>query len=240
MSTKSEKARERAERAQALVEQERRKAKRMMIIKVVGVAVAMIAIVAVLFGIGQMGNDEPTAKKSSHSLAIGPKDAPHHVIIYEDFLCPICGQLESASHRGLAKAAAAGDVRVEYRPFVLLDRMGPYSELATSAFAVVQEKSGDKVAKKFHDLLYANQPEEEGPFPKADSLVDLAVQAGAKKSEVEKPITDLDGKDWADAATQQAVNAGVRGTPTILLDGKPYQDGRDYKQIGTNLVKAVS
>ncbi len=42
--------------------------------------------------------------------------------------------------------------------FDLLSRIGDYPIRATSAFAVVLEKSGPEVAKKFHDLLYENQP----------------------------------------------------------------------------------
>ena len=45
-------------------------------------------------------------------------------MIYEDFLCPFCGALEAATHDDLAALAADGQVRVTYRPFVLLSQVG--------------------------------------------------------------------------------------------------------------------
>jgi hypothetical protein len=32
----------------------------------------------------------------------------------------------------------------------------------------------------------------------------------------------------------------VRGTPTVLLDGRVFSDGRSWEEIGENLVAAVS
>jgi protein-disulfide isomerase len=161
-------------------------------------------------------------------------------VIYEDFLCPYCGELEATTHDDLARLAAAGKVRVEYRPFELLSTLGDYSARSAGAFSVVLDTSGPAVAKKFHDLLYANQPDEKGPFPDDAALVGLAVQAGAKESAVKTAIEGDDGSTWVDKATQAALEAGVRSTPTVLLDGKVYLDGRTIQEVGQNLVKAVS
>ncbi|MFT4082717.1 MAG: thioredoxin domain-containing protein, partial [Nocardioides sp.] len=73
-------------------------------------------------------------------------------------------------------------------------------------------------------------------------LVDLAVKAGAKRSEVSKDILDTSSEsDWVKGVTNEALNeAGVTGTPTVYLNGKQYNSGSDSTALGKNLVKAVS
>lgn len=240
---------ERAARAAAQLAAQKKAERKRTLLAVAGVVVAMVIIIGGGIWLGQRsGNDgevsAPAASAGSgggsYGVGIGSKSAPHKVVIYEDFLCPFCGEFERTSHEKLASLADAGKVYVEYRPFVLLDRAGPYSELAANAFAVVQKKSGDKVAKKFHDLLYQNQPSEEGPFPGASDLVTLAVQAGAKKSDVADGITNNSEKAWTEKATQQATDAGVQSTPTILLDGQNYQKGSTVDELAQNLIKDLS
>jgi protein-disulfide isomerase len=243
--SRREKREARTAKAAAELEALRKKQARKSILTVVAVVAAIAVVVGglVWYGLSRSDDTKITAVEagsSEHGLVIGPDDAPHKVVIYEDFLCPYCGDFEAASREDLAELAAEGKVQVDYRPFVLLDRVGPYSELATSAFAVVQEEAGDDVAKTFHDLLFENQPSESGPFPEAGDLVDLAVEAGAEESAVKDRIESLDGKAWADAATQAAADDGVQGTPTILLDGEQFQDGNSIDDIAANLVEQIS
>ena len=101
------------------------------------------------------------------------------------------------------------------------------------------DKSGPDVAKEFHDLLFENQPSESGPFPDDDAIVALAVEAGADEDEVGDAIRNLEGQDFADGATAAADEAGVRSTPTILLDGEVFTDGRTMQELAENLVAAV-
>ncbi len=179
--------------------------------------------------------DAPAAG-SEFGLTIGPEDAPNDVIIYEDFLCPFCGQFEQASSEELTQLAADGKVRVEYRPFNLLSSIGDYSARSAGAFSIVLEESGAEVAKEFHDLLFENQPPESGPFPTDDELIDLAVEAGADEDAVRDRIESQDGAAWVDGATQAADDAGVRGTPTILLNGEVFQDGGTPEELAENLI----
>ena len=243
--SRKEKREARAAKAAAELEALRKKQARKSILTVAAVVVAIAVIIGglVWFSLNRSGDSKVTAVdagSSEHGLVIGPDDAPHKVVIYEDFLCPYCAEFEAASREDLTELAADGKVQVDYRPFVLLDQIGPYSELATSAFAVVQEESGDEVAKTYHDLLFENQPSESGPFPKAADLVDLAVEAGAEESAVKERIENLDGKAWADAATKAAADDGVQGTPTVLLDGEQFQDGNTVQEYADNLVEQIS
>lgn len=234
----------RAERAAALMAERERQAKRRQRLTVAGIVLGLVLVVAAGFTINRLRDtsdevDDASESAAVYGLAVGPDDAPHEVVVYEDFLCPVCGAFEAASHEQLAALAEAGKVQVTYRPFVLLDRLGDYSARTAAAFSVVLDKAGPEVAKKFHDLLFENQPPEEGPMPDDDEIVALAVEAGADEAEVGDAIRDLSGEDWANGATEAAVDAGVSSTPTVLLDGARFTDGRTMEQVAENLVKAV-
>lgn len=239
----ADRAAERAARAQqARAEQERAERRRKML-SVGGVVLAMVLIIGVGFLI-QRDRDTsddvaaPAAGQGEYGVVVGPTDAPHDIVIYEDFLCPFCGALEEESSADLARLAEEGKVTVEYRPFNLLSRIGDYSQRATNAFAVVLEESGPEVAKEFHDLLFENQPSESGPFPSDADLVELAVEAGAEEDAVAEGIESGARNDWVEEATQAAQDAGVRGTPTVLLDGEPVNGG-SVEEIAAALVAGV-
>ncbi|WP_300376893.1 thioredoxin domain-containing protein [Nocardioides sp.] len=234
----------RAERAAAAMHEQQQQERRRRNLMVGGVVLALLVIIVGGYFLSRALDTSkdvqaPAAGGSKYGLTIGPDDAPHDVVIYEDFLCPYCGQLEDASRDDLARLAADGKVQVEYRPFNLLSTIGDYSERSAAVFAVVLDKSGPDVAKKLHDLLYENQPSESGPFPSDDDLIKLAVEAGADEAELKKGLAAGDGKAWVGDATQAALDAGVRGTPTVLLDGKVFQDGRTMDDLASNLVDKI-
>lgn len=238
------KANERAQRvAQERAAQARRESRR-RILTIGGVVLAMILIVGGAVLVSVLNKKEVTvsdAGSSDFGVTIGKKDAPHTVVIYEDFICPFCGELESRTRDDLTTLAEDGKVLVEYRPFDLLSgRVGDYPIRAASAFSVVLEKSGPEVAKKFHDLLYENQPaEDSGDSVTNDDLVTLAVKAGATESDVADAIKDVSNKDWVTKATQEATANNVQGTPTILLDGKVFDNGRTVDDLAKNLIDAL-
>lgn len=243
--TNKQKQQQRAERAAALMREKQRKERRRQVLTVLGVVVALALIVGGGFLFNSMRDDsEETAGSipaigSDYGLTIGSESAPHEIIVYEDFLCPYCGELERATHEDLEALAEEGKVRVEYRPFVLLDRIGPYSQHATEVWSQVLENDGEEVALAFHDLLYANQPSESGPFPSRADLVELAGQAGADTEALTASLEDGDGERWAEAATESATDSGLRGTPTVYLDGELFTDYSTADSLARNLVEAV-
>ena len=111
-------------------------------------------------------------------MGVGDPDAPVKVEVFEDFLCPFCGQFEATSRADLRQAADDGKAYVVYRPIAFLNE---YSTRSLNAFGVVLDTSGGAVALKFHDLLYENQPEEGGAMPDDEWLIDKAVEAGRRR-----------------------------------------------------------
>jgi protein-disulfide isomerase len=238
--SKKNRGTDRSARAAAAVAEQQRQERRRRNLMVGGVVAIVLLIVAVGYFVAR-SLDTTTdvsapAAGSEFGLTVGPDDAPDKVVVYEDFLCPFCADFEAASRDDLKQLAADGKVQVEYRPFNFLSSLGDYSARSAGAFSIVLDKSGAEVAKKFHDLLYENQPDEKGPFPSDDDLADLAVEAGAKDADVRDAIANNAGQDWVDGATESASSAGVQSTPTVLLNGEVFQDGRDQEEIAKNLI----
>jgi protein-disulfide isomerase len=176
---------------------------------------------------------------AEYGVAVGDAGAAHEVVIYEDFLCPVCGELESKAGDALTAAVEDGRARVEYRPVNFLGRFGDFSMDAANAFAVVLDAEGPDVAKAFHDEVYADQPAEDSQsFPGADWLIQKAVAAGASEQAVATGIREGAFQAWVDNATGAASEAGVTGTPTVLLDGKPVP-GTTIDDVAANLEAGV-
>jgi len=244
VTSNQSKAQLRKEKAAIAFAEQRKQERRRNAMVGAGVVLAIVLIVGAGFLLNKLSDDSDdvaaaAAGSSDYGLVVGDADAPHSIVIYEDFLCPICGILENTAGDRLSELAEAGKVQVEYRPIVILDRFGPYSEDAANAFFAVRDQAGDEAAKEFHDLLFADQPSEEGPFPDADWLVEKAVEAGADEASVREAIESDAQAETVDSATDEAVEAGVEGTPTVLLDGKPFRDGSSWEEIANNLVAEV-
>jgi protein-disulfide isomerase len=244
MSNK-EKQRLRAERAAAALREKQRRERRRQILTAIGVVVVIALVVGAGFLINSMRDDtKETAAKipppgSQYGLTIGSADAPHQLVVYEDFLCPFCADFEAATREQLAQLADQGKVQVEYRPIAFLRQFGPYSARATLIWWLVHQKYGDDVAKTFHDLLFANQPSEQGPFPSRDDLYALAAQAGANSDELKAAVESNEGATEVADATKVAEDLGIKSTPTLVLDGKPFQDGATVDDLAANLLEAL-
>jgi len=157
------------------------------------------------------------------------------VDIYLDPMCPICAEF---SARYDADLRAIDGATVVYHPISILDRAssdGSYSTRAASAIQEVAAGSPDRLGA-FLDQLWAHQPVENSGTLTDAELTQLALDAG-----VPADVASLFGQHrYADSvaqATQAAADAGVQGTPTVVIDGTMF--GGDYDTLVQQIQKAV-
>jgi protein-disulfide isomerase len=219
-------------RAAAIRQAQERKERRRRSLVVTGVGVVVAALIVVIFTVyrgsqdtGGTSTSAVPAGAGAYFVPVGSPSAPTTVTIYEDFLCPYCGQLEAATRSKLQAGIDAGHVRVRYHVLDFLGRSSSteYSLRSANALAVVLDASGPKVAKKFHDLLYEHQPAEGSAGLSDGELLDFAVQAGATRSAVSSGISNQAYKTWVERGTDQASKDGVNATPTVKIDGKAVE-----------------
>lgn len=195
------------------------------------VVAAVLLVVAVALTIvvqSSRTSSPPGAVAPAHTvddgtaIAVGPVDAPVTLDVYEDFLCPACGNFETLTGPTLAELAAEGSARIVYHPMAFLDGASTdrYSTRALNAAGVVVDAAGPDAYVRFAALLYAHQPAEGGPGLDDERLIELAAEVGASGADVERGIRDLVFEDWTERVTDRASRDGVNQTPTVLLEGE--------------------
>lgn len=196
------------------------------ILLVLGVLGAVSAVVAgaVIFSSSSdpVPPREPTAqvRAADDTLLVGASDAPMQVVVYEEFASAGSRTFELASRDFLRVEAALGHVQVDYRPVSLTDEVTATARLAS--WGEVVRQGSPQQALDFHDLLFDPQPGDDAMA--AAQIVSLAKKAGVRNSEVLEAVGAPDASIPA-STRQRARAAGVRTTPTVLVDGQPFTAG---------------
>jgi protein-disulfide isomerase len=155
-----------------------------------------------------------------------PASAPL-LVVYQDYQCPWCAYFDSVFSPTVRQAIAQNNVRVEYHTMNFLDqRNDPASATAESSTraamgAVCADFAG--VYDAYHDLVYANQPDTEGDGFTDELLRDqLPAQAGLSGNALtsfQQCYDSGSARDFVVYTNAMAQQAGVKGTPTYMLDG---------------------
>ena len=198
-----------------------------------GVAIVVIAAV-VIGGIVWSNNDGgeqvDESQLTNTALAIGEESAPVTIDVFEDFMCPACGQFEASQGQQILEAVNNKQRRVRYHMLNFLNRTsasGDYSTRAAAAFQCVAD-GGEKqdVIEKFHSTLFQNQPTEGGSTDHDNKqLAEFAADAGASSNTqacISSGARVKKAEENADAAQQTLAKAtgGQVSTPSVLHDGK--------------------
>lgn len=218
-----------AERAAAVRAEQERRERRTRALLVTSAVVAVLVIVVAIVVVVQASRDTtgqagavPAGAVDTYSIPMGRSDAPVKVTVYEDPMCPYCGLFERVSEAKLRQYADSGKVQVRYHMVSFLDSASStqYSTRAANALGVVLDASGPAVAVKFHNALYAHQPQEGSAGLSDQQLVALAAQAGADTQGIKGPIADLKFKQWVVNSTNDWSSRGYTGTPTVTVNDK--------------------
>jgi protein-disulfide isomerase len=147
--------------------------------------------------------------EAGNSYAKGPKNAPITVLIFSDFQCPFCGRAEPTLKQ--LDADYPGKIRFVWKNKIL--PMHPKAPLAHNAALAAGEQG------KFwemHDKIFTNQQALD-----RDTLLKYAKELGLNIDKFTKAMDDPNRyKDFIATEDKQAEDAGIRGTPTFLINGK--------------------
>jgi protein-disulfide isomerase len=157
----------------------------------------------------------PEGTEQSAGLVVG--ETGPLLELFEDYVCPFCARFEATTGRQLREAAQSGQYRLVVHPIAFLTEDSPR---AANASACVYQHADTDTWIAFHEGLYAQQDPSErvGQFD-TPVLLGLAEDVGAGTPAVTRCIEQGTYEQWVGALTQQAFDRGVRGTPTLALDG---------------------
>jgi protein-disulfide isomerase len=152
------------------------------------------------------------------------KGKPVKVVLYIDFICPVCKNFEATYNETLTKLRDEGKITVEYRALGFLDSRSTtnYSSRAANAAACVVNESPEKYSD-FVNALFDKQPAEGSAGLSDDELKKMATDVGAKS--IDSCVENKTYRPWVKYTTQEAAAIGVTGTPTVLVDGKQWGKG---------------
>lgn len=202
--------------------------KRNLAIQIGLTAVVVIFAVALVAYIVMTKEDKPgegEAKSirvaSSNVITAEGSSEPKAVLsLYEDFLCPACGNFEKQFGPTINRLIDSGAVAADYYMVSILDRQGQgYSTRAANAGYCVAD-ADTEAFRRFHGALFAQQPAEGvGPFPDNSRLIEIARQAGVTG---DVPNCINNGR-YEDMVKGLAKATGVNSTPTIRINGQDWR-----------------
>ncbi|MBN2723681.1 MAG: thioredoxin domain-containing protein [Deltaproteobacteria bacterium] len=189
--------------------------------------------------VAQKGNDKKAAK-SGEILRVnlripadapfyGPKDAPVSIVVFDDFQCPWCKKAAEVIHNAIKDHK--NDARFVMMNFPLT-RIHKSAELA--AMAGMEAHQQGKFME-LHDKMFA--------APRTISKENVLKWAGEVGMNVQNLKAALDSNKHKAAVDKQMAAGkfiGVRGTPTILVNGRKFNMQRDLNKAAKDLSSLIA
>ncbi|MCK9893320.1 thioredoxin domain-containing protein [Frankia sp. AgB32] len=235
-SADERRARAAAARATAAAQERRRRN-----LVIAGVVVVVLVIAGVIGFVVQNSREDSTpvvlpatATGTDHGIVVGKASAPVTVDMYEDFQCPICGELEKTTGPTINTLLDQGKIKITYHMMIFL---GPESKRAANAAAAAANEGR---FRELHSVLYANQPEEKtGGYTNAQ-LITFGAKAGLTSQAYKDAVNNGTYDGYATKVDSDASKAGVTGTPTVFVDGRQLSQDQLTPAGFTAAVNAAS
>lgn len=178
--------------------------------------VAILAIAA-LFVVPRLGGGGASASGVDLSLDQQPRKgadgAPVEVVVFQDFQCPHCGTFkEDVAPRLEREYVDSGDIAYYAMDFVVI---GPESERIAQVGECVRAQDDDAFWA-FETAAFRSQANLSEAL--AISLA-LEYTGGIDEQELRACVAEDRGVDAVRADVAAAQELGLRGTPSVLVDG---------------------
>lgn len=205
---------------------------------VVAAVVVIVAIIAVVGGVIVLQQSEKDAVTGGgNALPVGvtalgagfpafadataAAGAPT-LDVYVDFQCPACAQFESILGPTIQDLGSQGKAKVVYHVKNFLDdNLGNDSSTRAGNAAFCAADAG--AFEEFHGQVFANQPAQEGDGFTDAQLATFAEASGVTGAALTTWQQCVDAGryvDYVNSVEKQSFDDGVRGTPTIRINGE--------------------
>ena len=146
------------------------------------------------------------------SPIIGPKDAKVNIVAFLDFQCPYCGQIYPTLQEVLKKYPKEVNLIIKHYPLTSIHKAAENAAVASLAAA------RQKKYKALNDILFNNYRNITD-----DSIKTYAKEAGLDMTAFDKDVKDPELKKIIADDMKQGQKLGVRGVPSIYINGKPLK-----------------
>jgi protein-disulfide isomerase len=187
--------------------------RRPMILATLAVAVLAVAALLIVPRLGR-ASAEGTDLRLAEQPRKGPADAPVEVVVFEDFLCPHCGTFaERVAPRLERTYVEDGDVAYYMLNFVVI---GPESERIAQVGECVLDQGNDAYWA-FETAAYRSQ---QGLDEARAIELALEYAPGLDEERLRTCAAQDERLEAVRADGETAQQLGLRGTPSVLVDGE--------------------
>ena len=178
---------------------------------------------------------DPSAFTVRDTNRQGDKAAKISIVEFSDFQCPYCERFHTAIEPALIKQYVdTGKATFVYKHIAILGQESLWAAQASEC-AADQGKFW-----QFHDLLFDKQNgENQGAFNK-DKLLGFAQELKLDMTKFEPCLNQDQTADRVRADSQEGQKAGVRGTPTFFINGKPLVGAQPIEAFQTAIESALT
>jgi protein-disulfide isomerase len=144
--------------------------------------------------------------------------------IYQDFMCPYCGQFDRAQSTDLKSLVDAGSVKVVFHVMNFLDSSSngaKYSTRAADAFVTVAKQQPNALSRSTRRCTPTS------PRKGSDGLTDAQIADRARSAGVSDSViatfANQPNLDFVTKSNQAAFDEGIQSTPTVKINGTVFK-----------------
>lgn len=180
----------------------------------------------------------PEAYPMQNGKTIGDPNAKVKVVVYEDYQCPSCKLFTEDVEKKFLSSSYIANAQVYYEvkmyPFIDTNSITKESQQSANASMCALEQGH---FWDYHAILFANQGAENGGSFTDKRLQAFAESLGLDMTQFNSCFKSDKYRTQIDTEHQQGIDAGVTGTPGVLVNGTIVTPG--YIPTYDNLVAAI-
>jgi len=198
-------------------------------------ALSIMLVAAITINVIQQNQNkvDPVAiapNEISQDKSIGNADAPVVVVEYGDYQCPACGDFASnVKPKIMEEFVNTGQVRFVFRSFQFV---GEESQWAAEASECANEQGK---FWEYYDKLYSSQAGENAGAFKKENLEGFAAELGLQTEQFNQCLASGKYTEKVKSETLEAQNLGLRGTPSLFVNGIFVEDGSHYEVLSQKI-----
>ncbi len=144
----------------------------------------------------------------------GPADAPVAVVVFSDFQCPYCARIGAVIDQ--VREEFPKEVKSVFKFYPLPSHSFAFKAAQAAVAAHEQGKFWE-----YHDLIFQNYRNLND-----DKLEEFRSSLNLDKAKFEKVMNAPETKTKINADKNEGTQAGVRGTPTVFVNGRMVRPAR--------------
>ncbi|AWN24124.1 disulfide bond formation protein DsbA [Deinococcus irradiatisoli] len=199
---------------------------------ILGTLVAVLLIGLTVWAVQRGQTTSSTGDVQTFDLTnqpmLGQADAPVTLVAFEDFKCPNCKNFEENIFPTIQqKYLDTGKAKMYKINFPFLADQLPTNDsvLAAQAAECAYDQTGSQGYEGMSTILFRAQGDESQVWATKDKLVELSGSVDGLDPAKMRECLDSDAtKTRVEADKQQAIKAGVNGTPSVFVNGKLVQN----------------